>query len=277
MNKPVKKDKKRVFSKDSQKGKGFQKGFQRGPQNNGNRKNFQKGFGGQKKFFKGSKFSSPFKPFRRFRNFIDWQASSLGQKVTLWIAYQRMNFEKSTVPRFFRLESKLKSLLSRRFLPYRSRIILKGVLKEVERNRKQLVKFQVKYDRKHGRRRRVIREREQVSKFFRVFVRETLNNIFAVVLTPKGKMLFNVSLGMGTLKGAKRRTPYAAEVAGRRLALRLRQRRIYTVDAILRSAFSPMIRAVFKGMAVAGVKVFSVANEAMIAHNGTRPKKARRI
>lgn len=222
--------------------------------------------------------SSQARVYKIKRPFIDWQASFLGVKVGAWIAYQRLNFEKASIVRVNRLQARLKKILAKRFLSFRTRVVLKGILGELGRNKSQFLKFQRKEDKREARLkwRKKRRESKPVHSY-KIFIRETLNNMFLVVFSPKGKMLITSSLGMHGLKGAKRCTPYGAELAGRRLGIKMRQRRIFSADAILRSARTPLIKAVFKGFSASRLRIRSISNEAIVAHNGTRKRKLRRI
>jgi small subunit ribosomal protein S11 len=111
---------------------------------------------------------------------------------------------------------------------------------------------------------------------YNLLVRQTVNNIFITLLSTKGRTLSTSTLGLAGLRGARKYTPYGAELSGRRMGLRMFRRRMRAVNIILKSYPTSLVSAILKGLFRYRVVIKSIRNEVPLAHNGLRPRKHRR-
>lgn len=111
---------------------------------------------------------------------------------------------------------------------------------------------------------------------FLVFKR-TVNNLFCVVINIKGEVVVWASSGNSGFRGPARKTPYAAEQAGRNLASLSRAKNIKFIDGfILRDKMDRKIRDALKGFYLGGARIRRIILLPRVAHNGLRRKKKKR-
>jgi ribosomal protein S11 len=111
-----------------------------------------------------------------------------------------------------------------------------------------------------------------------VLVKATINNVFVIVVNKKQKVLMVKTPGSLGFLGPKRKTPFAAEVLGRRVSFWLMKNNIKKIDIILRTPLNKVTKAVLKGLrANSRVRLVRLRERIALAHNGIRARKARRI
>jgi small subunit ribosomal protein S11 len=112
--------------------------------------------------------------------------------------------------------------------------------------------------------------------YFLVFKR-TVNNLFCVVINIKGEVVVWASSGNSGFRGPARKTPYAAEQAGRNLAALLHVKAIKSIDGfILRDKIDRKIRDALKGFYLGGARIKRIILLPKVAHNGLRRRKKKR-
>lgn len=112
-----------------------------------------------------------------------------------------------------------------------------------------------------------------------VLIKETVNNIFVVVLNQSNKVLLINSPGILGFTGSKRKTPYAAGALGRKISLELSSKvsAINYIEVIYISPFTKILNAVLRGLKYSSKLNFvKLTARVSTAHNGCRLRKARR-
>jgi ribosomal protein S11 len=117
----------------------------------------------------------------------------------------------------------------------------------------------------------------------RILFRHTANNLFITVTSSlkdsakPARIILYRSLGMTGMKNTKKNTPFAAVDTGKSLAYALLRRRFYKAVVVLRSGLNFMVKAAIRGISLTKLRILSIYNETLIAHNGIRRPKLRRI
>lgn len=111
-----------------------------------------------------------------------------------------------------------------------------------------------------------------------VLVKCTINNVFVIVTDNTNRILVSKTPGSLGFIGPKRKTPYAAEVLGRRISLDVLKKKVSSIEIILKSPLDKIVKAVLKGLrSNNNLRLIRIKDRIMIAHNGCRLRKARRV
>ncbi|HVE80605.1 MAG TPA: 30S ribosomal protein S11 [Candidatus Dormibacteraeota bacterium] len=109
-----------------------------------------------------------------------------------------------------------------------------------------------------------------------VHVQATFNNTIISITDEKGNLLTWASAGGAGFRGSRKSTPYAAQMAGEKAAAIAKDLGMTKVDVFVRGVGSGRESAV-RSIQSAGIAVSSIKDVTGIAHNGCRPRKARRV
>ncbi len=128
------------------------------------------------------------------------------------------------------------------------------------------------------RRRRGQRRREKkVVPRGRIYIQSTFNNTIITVTDPNGNTLAWASGGTVGFKGARKSTPYAAQLAANHIAQRvMNDFQMREVDLFVKGP-GPGREAAIRTIQGAGLLVRSISDITPIPHNGCRPPKKRRV
>ncbi len=128
------------------------------------------------------------------------------------------------------------------------------------------------------RRRRTTRKREKkVVPRGRIYIQSTFNNTIVTVTDPNGNTLTWASGGTVGFKGARKSTPYAAQLAAVRAAqTAMNQFQMREVDLFVKGP-GPGREAAIRSIQGTGLLVRSITDITPIPHNGCRPPKKRRV
>lgn len=110
----------------------------------------------------------------------------------------------------------------------------------------------------------------------RAFVSSTYNNTIVTLTDTDGNVLCWSSAGANGFKGAKKATPYAAQVAAESAVEKAKVYGLETVDVFVRGVGSGREQAV-RGLISGGLAIESITDTTPVPHNGCRVKKARRV
>lgn len=110
----------------------------------------------------------------------------------------------------------------------------------------------------------------------RVYVQSTFNNTIISITDAGGGVLSWASAGSQGFKGARKSTPYAAQVAMKTAVERAKTRGLESVDVFVSGVGSGREQAV-RWLGNSGLSVGSISDVTPVAHNGARPKKPRRV
>jgi len=128
------------------------------------------------------------------------------------------------------------------------------------------------------RRRRGQRRREKkIVPRGRIYIQSTFNNTIITVTDPNGNTLAWASGGTVGFKGARKSTPYAAQLAANQITQRvMNDFQMREVDLFVKGP-GPGREAAIRTIQGAGLLVRSISDITPIPHNGCRPPKKRRV
>lgn len=110
----------------------------------------------------------------------------------------------------------------------------------------------------------------------RVYVQSTFNNTVISVTDAIGGVIAWASAGSQGFKGARKATPYAAQVAMKTAVDRAKLRGLESVDVFVSGVGSGREQAV-RWLGNSGLTVGTIKDVTPVAHNGARAKKPRRV
>ena len=120
------------------------------------------------------------------------------------------------------------------------------------------------------------RERKSVP-VGRAYIQSTYNNTIITLTDPQGGVLAWSSAGsLGTFRGSRKSTAFAAQRAGEDVARKGMEHGIRQVEAFVRGPGAGREAAV-RALTSAGILVTSIRDVTPIPHNGCRPRKRRRV
>lgn len=109
-----------------------------------------------------------------------------------------------------------------------------------------------------------------------VHITSTFNNTIVTITDPKGNTISWASAGSTGFKGARKGTPFAAQVASEAATSTAVGLGLKTVEIVVKgqgSGRETAIRAVQNG----GLEISSIKDITSVPHNGCRPPKKRRV
>lgn len=109
-----------------------------------------------------------------------------------------------------------------------------------------------------------------------VHVHASFNNTIITITDPHGNALCWATSGGSGFRGSRKSTPYAAQIATERAGVVAKEYGMITVAAHLYGpgpGREPSVRALI----AAGFKVTEIVEKTVIAHNGCKPRKKRRV
>jgi small subunit ribosomal protein S11 len=109
-----------------------------------------------------------------------------------------------------------------------------------------------------------------------VHVNSTFNNTIITITDQQGNTIAWSTSGANGFKGARKSTPYAAQVAAEKAARDAMEHGMKTVDVQVNGPGSGRESAL-RALQTAGVIVSSIRDVTPIPHNGCRPPKRRRV
>ncbi len=109
------------------------------------------------------------------------------------------------------------------------------------------------------------------------FIQATFNNTVVTITDLKGNVLSWSSAGKMGFKGAKKSTPYAAQIISSDAAKRaIENVNLKEVEVRVKGPGGGR-EAAIRSLSSAGLKVKSIKDITPIPHNGCRPRKRRRV
>ena len=110
----------------------------------------------------------------------------------------------------------------------------------------------------------------------RVYVTATFNNTLVTLTDSSGNTFAWGTSGASGFKGARKATPFAAISAMEKVALKIKEFSMTSVEVYIKGP-GPGRDATIKALRSAGVNITMIADVTPIPHNGPRPKKRRRV
>ena len=103
-------------------------------------------------------------------------------------------------------------------------------------------------------------------------IHATFNNTIITITDEKGNVISWSSAGALGFKGAKKSTPFAAQLAGEAAAKVAFDQGLRTVDVDVKGP-GPGREGAVRALATAGLQVLSITDSTPVPHNGCRPPK----
>jgi small subunit ribosomal protein S11 len=109
-----------------------------------------------------------------------------------------------------------------------------------------------------------------------VYVNSTFNNTLITVADQAGNAIAAASSGMVGFKGARKSTPYAAQVAAELAAKKAAEHGVKSVRVVVRGPGAGRETAL-RALQTFGFTVTSISDTTPVPHNGCKPPKRRRV
>jgi small subunit ribosomal protein S11 len=119
------------------------------------------------------------------------------------------------------------------------------------------------------------RERKNIANGV-VHVSSTFNNTIISITDMNGNVISWGSAGTAGFKGAKKGTPFAAQLAADGCAQRAREHGMQSVEVLVKGPGSGRETAI-RALQAAGLEITLIKDVTPIPHNGCRPPKRRRV
>jgi small subunit ribosomal protein S11 len=125
------------------------------------------------------------------------------------------------------------------------------------------------------RRSRVRKEKKNVPTGI-VYIQSTFNNTIVTITDPGGNVIAQSSAGRGGIKGSRKSTPFAAQLAGRNAVRQAMDHGMRVAEVRVKG---PGVgrESALRSLQVEGFTVTSIRDITPIPHNGCRPPKRRRV
>src|SRR3972149_1938945 len=126
-------------------------------------------------------------------------------------------------------------------------------------------------------RRRAPRRRERKSvPLGKAYISSTFNNTIITLTDPKGQVISWGSSGTAGYKGARKGTPFAAQLAADGVAHKAMEHGMRQVNVYVKGPGSGR-EAAIRSLQAAGLLILSIMDVTPIPHNGCRAPKKRRV
>lgn len=110
----------------------------------------------------------------------------------------------------------------------------------------------------------------------RAFIQSSFNNTIITITDDKGAVLGWSSAGTNGFKGAKKATPYAAQISAEAAINKALPYGLEKLHVFVKGLGSGREQAI-RGLYTSGVSIESITDVTPVSHNGCRPRKARRV
>lgn len=109
-----------------------------------------------------------------------------------------------------------------------------------------------------------------------IYIQSTFNNTIVTVTDPDGNVIAQSSAGRGGVKGSRKSTPFAAQLAGRDAVRQAMEHGMRVAEVRVKG---PGVgrEAALRSLQVEGFTVTVIRDITPIPHNGCRPPKRRRV
>ncbi len=110
----------------------------------------------------------------------------------------------------------------------------------------------------------------------RAYIQSTFNNTIITIADLDGNVICWGSAGTLGFKGARKSTPYAAQLIAQSVAGKAKERGIEQLEVYVKGVGAGRESAI-RSLDAAGINITSIKDVTPIPHNGCRPKKPRRV
>ncbi len=107
-------------------------------------------------------------------------------------------------------------------------------------------------------------------------IHASFNNTIINITDKQGNTLGWATAGASGFRGSRKSTPFAAQVAGEKIATAMQEFGLKSLDVYVRGP-GPGRESAVRALNAAGLKVNNITDVTPIPHNGCRPPKRRRV
>src|SRR5947209_13084190 len=104
----------------------------------------------------------------------------------------------------------------------------------------------------------------------------TFNNTIVTITDMTGNPVAWGSAGAANFKGSRKSTPYAAQMSAEGAARRAMEHGMQAVEVFVKGP-GPGRESAIRALQATGLNVLSITDVTPVPHNGTRPRKRRRV
>lgn len=108
------------------------------------------------------------------------------------------------------------------------------------------------------------------------YIRSTFNNTIITITDQKGNSICWASSGTAGFKGARKGTPFAAQLAAKEASAKARESGVRYVDVKVKGPGAGRESAI-RALQAEGLEIKSIKDVTPIPHNGCRVRKRRRV
>ncbi len=119
-------------------------------------------------------------------------------------------------------------------------------------------------------------KRRRIVQVGNVYVHASYNNTIVTITEENGDTLSWSSSGSNGFKGARKSTPYAAQVSAEKAVEKAKVFGLEKVNVFVKGVGSGREQAI-RGLVASGLELISITDVTPVPHNGCRQKKARRV
>lgn len=109
-----------------------------------------------------------------------------------------------------------------------------------------------------------------------VYIHASYNNTIVTITEENGDTLSWSSAGSNGFKGARKSTPYAAQVSAEKAVEKAKVFGLEKVNVFVKGVGSGREQSI-RGLVASGLELISITDTTPVPHNGCRQKKARRV
>lgn len=117
----------------------------------------------------------------------------------------------------------------------------------------------------------------RIVKSGRAYIQATYNNTMVTLTDNKGDVISWASAGIAGFKGAKKATPYAAQIITKIAATKAKEEYGLAEVSVFVSGVGTGRESAIRALNANGLEVSSIKDTTPVPHNGCRPKKPRRV
>jgi small subunit ribosomal protein S11 len=117
----------------------------------------------------------------------------------------------------------------------------------------------------------------KIVKVGRAYIQATYNNTMLTLTDNNGDVISWASAGLAGFKGAKKATPYAAQIITKIATQKAREEYGLEEVSVFVSGVGTGREAAIRALNANGLNVSSIKDITPVPHNGCRPKKPRRV
>ncbi len=124
------------------------------------------------------------------------------------------------------------------------------------------------------------KKKKKVAKTVRIgraYIQATYNNTMVTLTDTSGDVISWASAGLAGFKGAKKATPYAAQIITKIAAQKAKEEYGLQEVSVFVSGVGTGREAAIRALNANGLEVSAIKDVTSVPHNGCRPKKPRRV